>query len=395
MRRPLVVLALTLPCVLLAGTPFLAIRLAGTDVRALPPDSEARRAVDLLTREFPGQDQTQIAVVVAYPTDGPLSAARVGALYDLSRRIAALPGVLGVQGPVDVASGLGRAQYQALYARPAKALPPALGAVVRQAVGRRIAVLTALTAQPATSDGARAIVRSIRAMHTAGDGQVLVTGDTAADLDNIAVIMDDTPAALGFIIVTTYLVLFLLLGSVILPLKAVLTDTLSICASFGALVWIFQQGHLSTWLNITPASLDPTVPVLLFCIVFGLSMDYEVLLLTRVKEEHQRTGDTRRAVAEGLERSGRLITGAAAIMVAVFLAFALADTVIIKAIGLGMALAVAVDATIVRALIVPAIMRLLDDLNWWAPRPLARLYRRLDIAEDRPLRMGDLPPAVG
>jgi RND superfamily putative drug exporter len=167
----------------------------------------------------------------------------------------------------------------------------------------------------------------------------------------------------------------------VLPLKAVLMNILSIGASFGALVWIFQQGHLSSLLNFTPAALDPSVPVLLFCIVFGLSMDYEVLLISRIQEEYRRSGDTTRAIAEGLERSGRLITGAAAIMVAVFMAFGLADVVVIKSIGLGLAIAVAIDATLVRALIVPALMRLLGRANWWAPEPLQALYQRVNLGE--------------
>src|SRR5437773_5755091 len=173
----------------------------------------------------------------------------------------------------------------------------------------------------------------------------------------------------------------LLTGSVVLPLKAVIMNILSIGASFGALVWIFQQGHLSSLLNFTAAPLDPSVPVLLFCIVFGLSMDYEVLLISRIQEEYRRSRDTTQAVADGLERSGRLITGAAAIMVAVFLAFGLADVVLIKSIGLGLAIAVALDATLVRALIVPAVMRLLGRANWWAPRRLARLHRRISMDE--------------
>jgi RND superfamily putative drug exporter len=177
-------------------------------------------------------------------------------------------------------------------------------------------------------------------------------------------------------------VLFLLLGSVLLPLKAVAMNLLSISASYGALVWIFQDGNLSGFLNFTPSTIDPTIPVLMFCLLFGLSMDYEVLLLSRMKEEHDRLGENRAAVAEGLEQTGRLITGAAAIMIAVFAAFALAEIVIIKAIGLGMALAVAVDALVVRALVVPATMRLLGEWNWWAPAPLAALYRRLGLAEN-------------
>jgi RND superfamily putative drug exporter len=185
------------------------------------------------------------------------------------------------------------------------------------------------------------------------------------------------PVALAFVVVMTVLVLFVLLGSVILPLKAVLMNMLSITGSFGALVWIFQQGHLHRLLGFTPGPIDPSLPIILFCATFGLSMDYEVLLLTRIQEEYERTGDNTRAVAEGLERSGRLITSAAAIMVVVFAAFATTEIVLLKAIGLGMAIAVSLDATLVRILVVPATMRLFGALNWWAPGPLARFQRRL------------------
>ncbi len=381
MRRPALVLACTLAFVLLAGSPFLGLRLAGASVTTLPPTAESHRGYDLLVKGFPGQDETQITVVVDYAKGHALTGVHAGALYDLSRRIARVPNVLRVEGPLDLAPTLGRADYQRLYAHPFAALPASVQAAIRGSVGPHIVTLAVLTAQPASSDAARAIVTAIRAMHHAGDGRILVAGTTASDIDAINLIINRSPAALGFIMLMTYLVLFLLLGSVVLPLKAVLTDVLSISASFGALVWIFQQGHLAAQLNFTPAPLDPSVPILLFCIVFGLSMDYEVFLLSRMKEEYERTGETRRAVAAGIERSGRLITGAAAIMVAVFLSFALAETALIKAIGLGMAIAVVVDATIVRALLVPAVMCLLGDLNWWAPRPLARLYRRLNLGE--------------
>ncbi len=150
-------------------------------------------------------------------------------------------------------------------------------------------------------------------------------------------------------------------------------NLLSLSAAFGAMVWIFQDGHLSSLLNVTPSAIDPTLPVLLFCVVFGLSMDYEVFLLTRMQEAWRRTHDNRAAVAEGLERSGRLVTGAAAIMITVFLAFGLARVVTIKATGIGMAVAVLADATLVRALVVPALMRLLGRANWWAPRWAQRL----------------------
>jgi RND superfamily putative drug exporter len=249
-------------------------------------------------------------------------------------------------------------------------------------VGEHIVVIQASSNYQPTSDAARSIVNSIRADRDVGNGgTVLVAGETATDLDTVRSITERTPLAVGFVVLVTYLVLFLLTGSIVLPLKAVLLNLLSIGAAFGALVWIFQQGHLSQLLGFTPQSLDPSIPVILFSIVFGMSMDYEVLLVSRIQEEYVRTGDNTRAVAAGLERSGGLITGAALIMVAVFMAFGLAEVVLIKAIGIGLAIAVAIDATLVRALAVPALMRLLGDLNWWAPKPLRWLHSRVGLSE--------------
>ena len=384
MRHPLLVLVPTVAFVLLAGAPFLHLRLANTDVAALPPTAESRRGFDLLVGEFPGQNQSTVTVVAYFPDGRVLSPQHVDDLYDTSRRLAAIPGVLRVFGPLDIDPSFDRGRYQALYAQPRESLPAEVQQLLRFNVGEHIAVLAASTSKAASSDDAREIVRAIRALPDPQGGELLVTGRTAFELDTIAFVAERTPLALAFIVLTTYVVLFLLLGSVLLPLKALLANLLSVSASFGALVWIFEDGHLATQLNFTPQSLDPTVPVILFCIVFGLSMDYEVFLLTRMQEEWRRTGDNEHAVAEGLERSGRLVTGAAAIMLGVFSAFALADVVIIKSIGLGLAIAVLIDATIVRALIVPAAMRLLGALNWWAPAPLARLYRRAGMAEVRP-----------
>ena len=378
MRRPVLVLVPTVGMLLLAGLPFRDIRLANGDITELPLTAESRQGYEVLLRDFPGRDQTQILMVVDFASGNPLSADHVGVIYDLSRRLAAIPNVLRVESPVDTQRGLTREAYQALYANGIASLDPAAREQLRQAVGKNVVLLSVLTSKPAESDAARAIVHAARTMrHVGPDGTLLVTGQTAFDIDFIDFILQHTPLAVAFVMVVTYVILFLMLGSILLPLKAVLMNLLSLSASFGALVWIFQQGHLSNLLAFTPTSIDPSVPVILFCIVFGLSMDYEVLLMSRMKEEFERTGDNRQAVAEGLERSGRLVSGAAAIMVGVFVAFALADVVLIKSIGLGMAIAVAIDATLVRALIVPATMRLLGNLNWWAPAPVARLHRRL------------------
>ncbi len=349
MRRPLVVLLPVTGFLLLAASPFIQLRLANGDVDMLPTHVEARQGYDQMIANFPGQDQTTFDIVVNYPDGSPQTATRVGDQSDFESRVARIPGVLHVT--------------------------PA-------GVGKHIVLFQATTNSPATSDASRAIVKAIRADAGVGDGgQVLVGGQTAVDLDVIRFIVDRTPVAVGFVVVATFIVLFLLTGSVVLPFKAVLLNFLSIGASFGALVWIFQQGHLSNLLGFTPQSIDPSIPVILFSIVFGLSMDYEVLLVSRIHEEYVRTGDNTQAVASGLEKTARLITGAAAIMVTVFLAFGLAEVVIIKAIGIGLAVAVAIDATLVRALVVPAVMRLLGDWNWWAPRPLRRLYDRAGLGD--------------
>ena len=174
----------------------------------------------------------------------------------------------------------------------------------------------------------------------------------------------------------TFVILFLLLGSVVLPLKAILMNFVSVAASFGALVWVFQEGHLGI---AEPRPLDHALPVLLFCVLFGLSMDYEVLMLSRIHETYDRTHDNTAAVAEGLEKTAGLITSAAAIMVVVFAAFASSSIVLLSApVGFdALALAVTLDATLVRLLIVPATMRLFGDWNWWAPGPLAKLRSSL------------------
>lgn len=417
MKHPILVLVPVLAAILLTASPFLRIEMANGDVTMLPKHAESRRAYDILVAEFPEYDKNQITVVVRYAQGGPLAGDRIGDLYDYHQRLATLPNVLTVESPfglnartsglieavcifppgrggqpqcppgIDPATGtIARDAYRQLYLPDARSQVPepfraAIERGLRQSVGEHIIVFSVLTAKEKVSDEAQALVRAVRAVTPPPGAETLVTGLTAFDIDVVEFILGRTPLAIAWVMVATYVVLFLLLGSVVLPLKAVVMNLLSIATSFGALVWLFQEGNLSQQLAFTPAPLDPTLPVILFCTVFGLSMDYEVLLLSRIQEEYVKTRDNTRAVAEGLERSGRLITGAAAIMVGVFGAFALAEVVIIKAIGLGMALAVAIDATLVRALVVPATMRLLGNVNWWAPGPLARLYRRFSLAE--------------
>jgi RND superfamily putative drug exporter len=381
MAHPWAVFISVSALLLLLGLPFLHLKVGSGDVNALPPEAASRRGDEVLREHFPGADSNRILVVVRYPDGTPLTAERVGGLYDLSRWLAARPNVARVESLVDLDPSVTREQYQQLATAPAEMRPPGVDQVLRQTVGGRLALLVVSTALKPSSEEARALVAEIRASHPRLAGEVLVTGQTAFDLDIIDLVTRHAPLTVGLVMVATYVVLFLLLGSVLLPLKAVIMNLLSISASYGALVWIFQEGHLASWLHFTPGPIQTATPLIMFCFVFGLSMDYEVLLLSRVREEYERTGDTTRAVAEALESTGRLITGAAAIMAAVFFGFATARSVIIQAVGIGIGLAVVIDATIVRALLVPATMRLMGRWNWWAPALLAALYRRLGLAE--------------
>ena len=371
MKRPLMVLVPVLALLLVAGAPFLHVRLSNGDFHMLPEDTESRQAAEMLDAQFPGQDENAVLLVAQFPGE-PLTRERVGALYDLSRRVAAIDGVDRVESIVDLDPRMTREDYQDLLTSPRESWPQPLKDAAERAVGNSIVVLRAVTSQDHASDEARDLVAKVREDRAVGDGRLLVGGQTAFDVDFIDFILERAPTAVAFIVVVTYVLLLLQVGSFLIPLKAIVMNLLSISASFGALVWVFQDGHLQWLMGFTPQPIDPTLPVIMFCIVFGLSMDYEVLLLSRMREEWARSKDNTAAVATGLEKSGRLITGAAAIMVIVFAAFALSRVVIIQAIGFGLALAVLLDATLVRALIVPATMRLLGRANWWGPRVLQR-----------------------
>jgi RND superfamily putative drug exporter len=361
MQRPVVALISAVAVLGVLASPVLALQLGSGEITLLPPQNQARYAYDQIEQNFPRQGQDEIPVVLDYGTGDPLSAARVTYANQLAASLTGLPGVASVDDPAS----------------------PAASPSVREAgVGAHILVLDVHSSYPSNSDQSKSLVASIRGQAGPPGGRKLVSGATASAQDEVAWIEARTPAAATFVLVVTYLVLFLLVGSVLLPLKAVLTNLVSLGAAFGAIVWVFQQGHLSGPLDFTPQTQDPALDVLVFCILFGLSMDYEVLMLNRIREEWGRTGDTPAAVVTGLERSGRLITGAAAIMVAVFASFGFgAGTVTIKALGIGLAIAITVDATLVRAVVVPAVVRLLGDLSWWAPAPLAHFHRRLGLGE--------------
>jgi RND superfamily putative drug exporter len=232
------------------------------------------------------------------------------------------------------------------------------------------------------SDAGEQLARNVRDVASPFRGGVEVGGPSAQLVDAKASIFGDVPLALGIIAAITFVLLFLMFGSVVVPVKALVLNLLSLSATFGAMVFVFQEGHGSGLLGFTPTgSLAATVPVLMFCVAFGLSMDYEVFLLSRIKEEHDRGVDNLHSVARGLERTGRIVTAAAILISVVFLSFATSQVSFIKLFGIGLTLAVLLDAFIIRGTLVPAFMRLAGEANWWAPGPLRRFHDRYGISE--------------
>ena len=245
-------------------------------------------------------------------------------------------------------------------------------------VGDNVVLLIVGIEGDQSSEDSREVVNNIRALENkniqfGSQNIVHVAGFAAYNQDILDAVSENMPIALVFILISSYVLIFLQVRSVILPLKALVMNILSVSASFGVLVWIFQQGNGAELLNFTPQPIDPTTPVMIFAILFGLSMDYEVLMLSRIHEEWERTKNNTKAVAIGLQKSGRIITSAALVMITVFSAFGLSSVVIMKQFGLMLALGVAVDASIVRALVVPSTMRLMGEVNWWAQTGYQRI----------------------
>jgi len=386
MRRPVTVLIPTMAVILLLGSPFLHVRFNSPDSSILPSSVPSRAAFDRLRAEF-GEGEFA-PIVLAIRTTGPATDPdNLAALFEYSRRLATDPRVVRVESLVDVDPRLTLEQYQLLYGNPGG--PPDRYALVTLTATTRgeLTAFTLYTPYGPNREEGKALVTDLRdadgPLAPPADATVLVGGGAADVADVVDRVAADFPRTAAFIVVSTYLVLFLLLRSVILPAKALVMNTLSIVASFGAMVWIFQDGNLSALLGFQPVGfVETTQPVILFCVLFGLSMDYEVFILTRTKEIWDRTRDNVEAVARGLERSGRIVTSAALVVVVVASSFAFADIVLIKALGVGMAIAIALDATVVRALLVPATMRLLGRWNWWLPAPLERLMtERLPLSE--------------
>jgi RND superfamily putative drug exporter len=357
MRRPAVYATVIVIGLLALAAPFLRISWGGTDARTLPAASTVRQVSQTLASDFPVNSTAPIEALVTLPRTSGAAAALDAYLH----RVEAIPGVTGAQ------------------------VTGAEGGTVRVDIGY---------APAAVSSAARHIVTQIRDELPPPGATVLVGGTTAGLVDELASLGATLPWMALLVGVSTFVLLFLAFGSVVLPLKAIVMNVLSLSATFGVVVWIFQWGHLSGLLRFTPTgSIDPTMPILMLAIIFGLSMDYEVFLLSRIRERYDQTGDNTASVAVGLQRTGGLITSLALLLIIVVGAFSASGITFIKLMGVGMIVALLVDATVVRVLLVPATMRLLGRANWWAPRPLRRLYARYGIKEETP-GPAPVPPQI-
>lgn len=342
MRRAPVFAVVTTVGLVLLGLPFLGVKFGTADDRQLPATAESHVVQQHIRDGFPGSPGGGLEVLAE-------GAATPAQYTEYRSRIAGLPGVLRVDGPVTTG---------------------------------RFAYFSVLPDGESVGEGSQRLVQDLRAEPAPFDTSV--TGTAAVLVDSKHAIADRLPWAVGIIVVVTLLLVFLLTGSVLIPLQAVVLNALSLTAMFGAVVWVFQDGHLSGPLSFTSTGdIETTLPVLMFCVAFGLSMDYGVFLLSRIKEEYDRTGDHERSVTFGLRHTGGLITAAAVILAVVMVAIGTSRVANTKMLGLGIALAVLMDAMVVRSLLVPSVMKLMGKATWWAPAPLRAFQRRFGLSEGK------------
>ena len=371
MRHPVLSMLGSIFVLVLFASPVLRMRNAMPDSRSLARDSEVRRVDEALSdasRFDPGG--ASAIPMIAGTRGSPIDPANLRALRSYAARVATVPGVVGVRNPV--ASLDPDAMTPEALQRETATEPTATK--LRRMTDDDTALLIADNANGWRSPRSAALVEAIRAVPHPGLTDVKIGGPTAQMVDMVRTLRDYGGLAALLVAVSNFGILLWAFRSVAVPLKAIVMNVFSLGASYGLLIFVFQEGHFASLLGFEPMpdGIDPTIPLVMFAVIFGLSMDYEVFLLSRIQEEWRRTGDNRASVIEGLARTGRTITSAALILLVVVGAFATGDLVYVKQMGIGIAAAIALDVTLVRSLLVPATMQLLGDWNWWAPRWMRR-----------------------
>ncbi|MGW7004383.1 MMPL family transporter [Streptomyces sp. NPDC054933] len=365
MRRPVLYGGGAVVVLAVLASPFTRVSPGLFDDRSLPADSQVHRATQLLRNQFDADVLRTVPVVVQ-----GVGRDRAQALEPYARALSAVRDVRQVTAtPGTYAAG-----------RQVQGPGPAGAALV----DGDSALLSVISSVEQDSSAGTQLVGRLRKVTSPDGSAVSVGGRAAVVRDSTSAIAQATPAAIGIVVGSSLVLLFLFTGSVLMPMKALALNTLSLSATFGAMVFVFQEGHLSFLVGspLHTGTLDATIPILTFCVAFGLSMDYEVFLLSRIRERYLRTGDNTESVAFGLQHTGRIITAAAVLVAVVLFVFAVSGVTLLKLLGVGLALAVVLDATLVRAVLVPSFMRLAGRANWWAPGPLRRLHDRVGLHED-------------
>ncbi|MGW6902216.1 MMPL family transporter [Streptomyces sp. NPDC054919] len=374
MRRPVLISLPAVAVLLVLASPLLNVAFGTPDERVLPSTAESRSVTEIIDRQFPGDDSSAIQVVAK-------GSPNKDTLNTYGTQLSRLPGVERV------------AASTGTYTDGKQSAPGPEARALSQPDAQRITV-TKTPSLP--SDIGEDLVHKVRAVAAPQGATVFVGGSDAELVDSKNAISSRLPLAIGWVVVTTFILLFLFTGSVVQPVRALILNILSLTAAIGAMVWVFQDGHLSGFLGFTPMPMDTSMTVLMFCVAFGLSMDYEVFVTSRIKELHDAGADTTTAVSAGLSRTGRLVTMAAVLLAVSFFAFGTGKVSFIQMFGLGSGLAILLDAVVVRGILVPAAMRVLGSAAWYAPRVLRTVYVKVGLsdADDDPVAPNQLKTSV-
>ncbi|WP_454781064.1 MMPL family transporter [Legionella sp. WA2022007384] len=363
---------------LVLGYPFLEAKFGISDYRIFPEKSANRAFYDNYAKKFQIEQLSPIILVIESPSSSILSRHNLSKIYNLVQKLKDNPRVKEVNGIISSNSDLKKNQYYTLYHLNKKLLDPQVKQLLDTTTTKHLAVINVISKYPVNSQETKKLVSELQDIKLGSGLKVQLTGVTVSNIDVLHSIYRYLPYAIIWIIVFSYLILLLLLRSLFLPLKAIIMTLLSLCASYGALVFVFQHGYLSSILNFQPQEmLDISLLVIIFCALFGFSMDYEVFLLSRIKEAHQLTKDNNKSIIFGIEKSSRIITSAALIVIVISCSFLIADVLMVKAFGLGIAVAIFVDAFLIRSFLVPATMAIFKNWVWYLPKWLDRILPKL------------------
>ncbi|MDP1614251.1 MAG: MMPL family transporter, partial [Methylococcales bacterium] len=365
----------TLVLLLCFGYPFLSVRLGISDLHILPAQTPGYQFLQAYEKRFDANELTPIFMVVQTKQGRILSSENIEKLYRLTQRLKRNSRIKEVSGVVSISDRLTLSQYQTLYRLPKHLLAPGMQQMLKISTGRDFTVITIVSRHNANSAKTMKLIKQLRHMNPGKGLELHLTGEPVNNSDVMHSIGRIFPYMLIWIMSLTYLILLILLRSLFLPFKAIVVNILSLCASYGVLVYVFQEGHFHQFLHFNPQGmLDISLLIIIFCALFGFSMDYEVFLLTRIKEGYDETGDTNQGIIFGIEKSSKIISSAAIIVIILCGSFMLADVLMVKEFGLGIAVAIFVDAFIIRILLVPAIMSLVQSWNWYLPKWMDRLF---------------------